>query len=103
MPEFYRRVRALGFSREETVARMTSVPARRFGIRGRGVIEKGAFADSVVWREDEFKSSATYVEPHRFASGVELVMVNGCIPYRNGKFTGNRGGRFLEKTASFSR
>ena len=103
MPEFYRRVRALGFSREETVARMTSVPARRFGIRGRGVIEKGAFADIVVWREDEFKSSATYVEPHRFASGVELVMVNGCIPYRNGKFTGNRGGRFLEKTASFSR
>ena len=100
MPEFYRRVRALGFSREETVARMTSVPARRFGIRGRGVIEKGAFADIAVWREDEFKSSATYVEPHRFASGVELVMVNGQIPYRNGKFTGNRGGRFLEKTAS---
>ena len=100
MPEFYRRVRALGFSREETVARMTSVPARRFGIRGRGVIEKGAFADIVVWREDEFRSSATCVEPHRFASGVELVMVNGHIPYRNGKFTGNRGGRFLEKTAS---
>ena len=100
MPEFYRRVRALGFSREETVARMTSVPARRFGIRGRGVIEKGAFADIVVWREDEFKSSATYVEPHRFASGVELVMVNGYIPYRSGKFTGSRGGRFLERTAS---
>ena len=54
----------------------------------------------MVWREDEFKSSATYVEPHRFASGVELVMVNGHIPYRNGKFTGNRGGRFLEKTTS---
>ena len=100
MPEFYRRVRALGFSREETVARMTSVPARRFGIRRRGVVEKGAFADVVVWREEEFKSSATYVEPHRFASGVELVMVNGRIPYQGGRFTGNRGGRFLGKTAS---
>jgi len=97
MPEFYRRVRALGFSREETVARMTSVPARRFGIRGRGVIERGAFADIAVWRENEFKSTATYVDPHRFASGVELVMVNGQIPYRSGRFTGNRGGRFLEK------
>ena len=54
MPEFYRRVRALGFSREETIARMTSVPARRFEIKGRGVIEKGSFADIVVWRETEF-------------------------------------------------
>ena len=97
MPEFYRRVRALGFSREETIARMTSVPARRFGIRGRGVIEKGAFADIAVWKEGEFRGTATYVEPHQFSSGMRLVMVNGRIPYRDGKFTGDRGGRFLER------
>ena len=97
MPEFYRRVRALGFSREETVARMTSVPARRFGIRGRGVIEKGAFADLAVWREDDFRGTATYTEPHQFASGVKCVMVNGKMPYADGKFTGERGGRFLER------
>ena len=95
MPEFYRRLRELGFSREETVARMTSVPARRFGIRGRGVIEKGAFADLVVWNENEFKSTATYVEPHKFASGVKCVMVNGTVPFADGLFTGERGGRFL--------
>ncbi len=76
---------------------MTSVPARRFGIRGRGVIEKGAFADIAVWKEGEFRGTATYVEPHQFSSGVELVMVNGHIPYRGGKFTGDRGGRFLER------
>ena len=97
MPEFYRRVRALGFSREETVARMTSVPARRFGLRGRGVIERGAFADIAVWREDDFRGAATYTEPHRFASGVKCVMVNGVVPYADGKFTGARGGRFLER------
>ena len=97
MPEFYRRVRALGFSREETVARMTSVPADRFGIKGRGRIEKGAFADLVVWKEDEFKSNSTYVDPHRFCGGVKAVMVNGTIAYREGKFTGQRGGRFLER------
>jgi len=97
MPEFYRRLRALGVAREEAVARMTSVPARRFGIRGRGVLEKGAFADLVVWKEDEFRGEATYVAPHRFASGVRLVMVNGSIPYRGGKFTGDRSGRFLER------
>ena len=97
MPEFYRRLRGLGFSREETVARMSSVPARRFGLRGRGVVEKGAFADIVVWKEDEFKSASTYDSPHRFATGVKCVMVNGTVPYSDGRFTGVRGGRFLER------
>ena len=97
MPEFYRRVRELGFSREETIARMTSVPARRFGLRGRGVLEKGAFADVVVWKESEFKGTATYTEPHQFASGVKCVVVNGTVPYIDGRFTGERGGRFLER------
>ena len=98
MPEFYRRVRALGVSREETVARMTSVPARRFEIRGRGVLEKGAFADLVVWSEAEFVAKATYLAPHQFTGGVKLVMVNGVVPYADGSFTGRRGGRFLERT-----
>lgn len=97
MPEFYRRVRALGFSREATVARMTGVPARRFGLNRRGVIEKGAFADIVVWREASFTANSTYIDPHRFTGGVELVMVNGSVPYRAGRFTGDRAGRFLEK------
>ena len=97
MPEFYRRVRELGFSREDAIARMTSVPAKRFGLRRRGTIEKGAFADIAIWKEDGFKATATYLEPHQFASGVKCVMVNGTIPYRDGSFTGNRGGRFLER------
>lgn len=97
MPEFYRRVRALGVSREEAIARMTSVPARRFGIAHRGVIEKGAFADIAIWKEEEFSSSATYVEPHKFARGVKAVLVNGAVSYADGKFTGNRAGRFLER------
>ena len=97
MPEFYRRVRALGFSREETVARMTSVIADRFGIRGRGRIEKGAYADLVIWNEAEFKAKATFTDPHQFTGGVKAVMTNGVISYCDGKFTGNRGGRVLER------
>ena len=97
MPEFYRRVRALGVSREDAIARMTSVPARRFGIAHRGVIEKGAFADIAIWKEDEFSSSATYVEPHKFSRGVKAVLVNGTVSYTEGKFTGDRAGRFLER------
>ena len=97
MPEFYRRVRELGFSREETIARMTSVPCDRFGIRNRGRIAAGAFADLVVWDEAEFKAKSTFDDPHQFTGGIDLVMVNGSIPYRAGRFTGSRAGRFLER------
>jgi len=97
MPEFYARLRRLGFSREETVARMTGDAARRFEIRGRGVVERGAFADIAIWKEDEFASSSTYVAPHSFAKGVKCVMVNGAVSYLDGKFTGDRAGRFLER------
>ena len=67
------------------------------GRAGRGVLEKGAFADVVVWKESEFKGTATYTEPHQFASGVKCVVVNGTVPYIDGRFTGERGGRFLER------
>ena len=89
MPEFYRRT--------QDIARMTSVPARRFGLTDRGVLKKGAYADIVVWKEDEFVMKATYTEPHQFSGGVKCVMVNGVISYRDGKFTSQRAGRFLEK------
>jgi len=84
-------------SREETIKRMTSVPAERFGIRGRGVIRPGAFADIAVWREESFCETATYTSPHSFCEGVEAVLVNGVVAYLEGKFTGNRSGRFLER------
>ena len=97
MPEFFRRLRAGGVSRAEAVRRMTAVPAERFGIRGRGVLEKGAYADVAVWDEDGFCGLATYDEPHRFASGMRLVAVNGIITFKDGEFTGVRGGKFIER------
>ena len=97
MPEFYRRLRALGVSQEEAVGRMTGKTASRFGLEGRGVLRKGAFADIVVWNENDFKSNASYLRPHCFSSGVKLTMVNGIISYHRGEFTGERGGRFLER------
>ena len=96
MPEFYRRVKEL-VGREAAIRRMTAMPAERFGLKGRGVLAKGAFADIVVWREDEFCGLSTYAEPHRFSGGMEAVMVNGAIPYLRGKFTGRRAGKFIER------
>lgn len=95
MPEYFRRMRSLGFSRERAVAQMTSVPAARYGLSGRGAIMKGAFADIAVWREDAFASRSTYTAPHAFASGMECVFVNGAKTFARGKSTGERAGRFL--------
>ena len=97
MPEFYRRVRELGASREETIRRMTAVPAARFGIRQRGEVRKGWFADLAIWNEQEFQAKATYDKPHQFTGGVTAVMVNGVVGYEHGQFNETRGGRFLER------
>ncbi len=103
MPRFFRMLtgcvegHARICSREEAIRRMTSVPAERFGIRDRGVIRAGAYADITVWNEDAFRETATYTSPHSFSEGVEAVMVNGSVSYHAGKFTGNRSGRFLER------
>ncbi len=103
MPRFFRLLtgRVEGHaricSREEAIRRMTSVPAARFGIRDRGVVKPGAYADLAVWHEENFRENVTYMSPHAFASGMEAVLVNGVEAYRSDTFTGNRRGRFLER------
>ncbi len=94
MPAFYKRLRTLGVSREAAIARMTSVPAKRFDLTSRGVLEKGAFADVVVFDEAAFAASATYEKPHAFSRGVRLVVVNGEAAYRDGVFL-SRAGRMI--------
>lgn len=101
MPEFFRRLtdssRVCAVSDEAAIARMTSVPARRFGIRGRGIIERGAYADIAIWNKREFCNTATYNRSHSFCKGMEKVFVNGSLAYDNGVFTHSGSGRFLER------
>ncbi len=86
----------LDFSLEEAVARMTSVPARRFCIQGRGVLERGAFADIAIWRPEQFRNASTYDRPHAFCTGMCKVFVNGALAYSDGEFTHAGTGRFLD-------
>lgn len=101
MPRFFRLLtgRAPGSPRicrdEEAVRRMTSLPAEIFGLRGRGVLREGAFADIVVFDRDRFRETATYAEPHRYCAGVRLVFVNGGLAFDAGRFSPSRHGRFL--------
>ncbi len=97
MPEFFRRVRALGYSLEETVARMTRIPAERFELPLRGKIAKGYYADIAVWSEHGFRGVSTYDKPHAFAKGMEYVFVNGRIGYEKGRFAAAGSGEFLTR------
>ncbi|HEX9063468.1 MAG TPA: D-aminoacylase [Streptosporangiaceae bacterium] len=79
----------------EAVRRMTSLPARRFGLAGRGTLEPGSWADVVVFDQARFRDEATYADPQREAAGLHWVLVNGELTYDRGRHTGARAGRLL--------
>ncbi len=81
----------------EMVKKMTSIPAQKFGFTGRGILEKGNYADIVIFDEDTVIDVATWTDPHRYPEGIEVVIVNGEIVIEHGKHTGNLPGRILRK------
>lgn len=80
---------------EEAIRRLTSFPARTFGMTGRGTLEPGAFADVVVFDPERITDRATFAEPHQYAEGVVHVFVNGVHTLRDGEHTDARAGRFV--------
>ena len=80
---------------EAAVRKMTSYPADRFGLAGRGRIAEGAFADLVVLDPATVTDRATYETPHAFAEGIELVVVNGRVAWDGAR--GERAGRALRR------
>lgn len=80
------------FPLEEAVRRMTSLPAKTFRIKDRGILRRGAFADIVIFDPDKVNDPATYNDPHHFAEGFSEIIVNGGVVLRAGALTGNRPG-----------
>ena len=84
-------------SLEFAVRSMTSLPAEVFGIRDRGVLRPGAFADIAIFDPASIRDTATYADPQQLATGVPTVIVNGVIVRENGTFTDALPGRVLRK------
>jgi N-acyl-D-aspartate/D-glutamate deacylase len=74
---------------------MTTLPATVFGLKDRGQLRPGAFADVLVFDLARINDAATYESPHRFAEGIDEILVNGVAARRNGVFTGALPGRVL--------
>jgi N-acyl-D-aspartate/D-glutamate deacylase len=79
----------------DAVRRMTAAAAQQIGIKDRGTIVKGAYADLVLFNPATVNDNATYEKPHQYPTGIEHVIVNG-VPVLDPKgLTGARPGRPL--------
>lgn len=96
MPRFFRLVVDEGIlSPAEAVWRMSGLAAEAYGIADRGRLAVGCRADVAVWDPAAFDSEATYAAPHRFATGMHQVVVNGTLTFDAGRFTGQRNGMII--------
>jgi N-acyl-D-amino-acid deacylase len=82
---------------EDAIRRMTSLPARTFGFRERGVLREGMAADLVMFDPAKIQDKATFDAPHQYTEGFDLVVVNGRIAVENSKPTGTMAGQVLRR------
>jgi N-acyl-D-amino-acid deacylase len=80
---------------EVAIAKMSSLPAQRVRLEGRGVLAPGAFADVVVFDPVTVADLATFDNPKRYPTGIHHVFVNGQWTLREGEPTGALAGRVL--------
>jgi len=80
---------------EDAVRRMTSLPARTFSLRDRGLVREGMAADLLVFDPARVEDKATFAQPHQYSQGFDFVLVNGKIAVDEGKLTSAQGGQAL--------
>jgi N-acyl-D-amino-acid deacylase len=65
------------------------------GLEDRGLLRVGAAADVVVFDLERVRDNATFFQPHQFATGIDLVLVNGVAVAEDGKPTWKLPGRVI--------
>ena len=80
---------------EEAIRKLTLLPATNIGIRDRGALRAGYYADVVVFDPATIADRATFEQPHQYSVGVRDVFVNGVQVLAGGEHTGAKPGRFV--------
>jgi N-acyl-D-amino-acid deacylase len=80
---------------EDAIRRMTSLPARTFGFKERGLVRPGMAADLVLFDPAVVQDKATFVEPHQYSQGFDFVLINGKIAVENSTPTDVRAGKVV--------
>ncbi len=86
---------------ETAIHKLTGLPATTLGLRRRGLLQPGYFADVVVFDPAKIQDHATYENPHQYATGVRDVLVNGVQVLKNGEHTGKKPGRVVRGNGRF--
>ncbi|MEM7221550.1 MAG: D-aminoacylase [Pseudomonadota bacterium] len=86
-------------SLEEAVHRMTGLTAQTFGLKDRGTLAPGHFADIVIFDPASVRDRATFEQPKQTAEGIVLVLVNGTPVWRDGAHSGATPGAFLARAS----
>jgi N-acyl-D-aspartate/D-glutamate deacylase len=84
---------------EDAIRKMTSLNAAKIGLKDRGTLRVGAFADITLFDEGRVIDRSTYTEPFQYSDGIEYVLVNGQVAFDRGKHTGARSGRALRHSS----
>lgn len=85
---------------EEAIKKITSTPAKRFSLEGRGVLREGAWADIVTFDLNKLRDMGDYLNPRQPPIGIELVIVNGEVVFKDGKHLLNKPGKTLKRMKS---
>jgi N-acyl-D-aspartate/D-glutamate deacylase len=80
---------------EDAVRKMTSLNAAKLGLRDRGLVREGLWADLTLFDPERVIDRSTYASPFAYGEGIEYVLVNGQVVLERGKHTGARPGRAL--------
>jgi N-acyl-D-amino-acid deacylase len=81
---------------EQAIRKMSSFPAQRYGLAGRGILRDGMKADIVVFNPVTVNGTATFARPKQFPSGIEYVFVNAKMVVEKGGHTGALPGEPLK-------
>lgn len=83
----------IGMPLEKILEKMTTLPRSLIlpALKDRGVLEEGAIADLTVFDPTTIRGNATVENPNQFSSGIDLVIVNGKIAFKDGKLVAKKG------------
>ena len=80
---------------EKAIHRLTALPAGNLNLRRRGRLQPGYYADIAIFDAASIQDHATFADPHRYATGMAHVFVNGVQVLKDGEHTGAKPGRAL--------
>lgn len=87
---------------KDAVRKMTSLPAETLQLHDRGVVREGMKADLIVFDPAKVKETATYPNPHQFAEGFDLIIINGKVAREDGELFNTEAGVVLKPQPSKS-